>query len=122
TPWVRARFADTLVGFGAAATWPLVAYVTVNHRHETAGPVAAIRTLAAIGDDQAVKPLMEVLHSARDPEIAIAVIEALGSSGNPLAAPALRDSMRVADWRIRAKAATALGQVADTQALDVLAV
>ena len=29
-PWVRARFADTLVGFGTKATWPLVAYVRAN--------------------------------------------------------------------------------------------
>lgn len=121
TPWVRARFADTLIGFGSAATWPLVAYVTVNHRHETAGPVAAIRTLAAIGDDEAVKPLIEVLHAGADPEVAIAVIEALGHLENPMAAPVLRSATRDADWRIRAKAVTALGLLADTESLEDLA-
>src|SRR5690606_25959677 len=121
TPWVRARFADTLIGFGSAATWPLVAYVTVNHRHETAGPVAAIRTLAAIGDDEGVKPLIEVLHAGADPEVAIAVIEALGHLENPMAAPVLRSATRDADWRIRAKAVTALGLLADTESLEDLA-
>lgn len=120
TPWVRSRFADTLVGFGSAATGPLLAYVRINHRHETVGPVAAIRTLAVIGDDQAVRPLMELLGEA-DTEIRIAVIEALGLLANPLSAPALRSEARSADWRVRAKAATALGQLRDVDALDILA-
>ncbi|MFO7300172.1 MAG: HEAT repeat domain-containing protein [Actinomycetes bacterium] len=121
SPWVRARFADTLIGFGADATWPLVAYVMVNHRHETAGPVAAIRTLAAIGDAQAVKPLMDVLETATDTEVTIAALDALGSLGHPMAAPVMRTAATNPDWRIRAKVVTALGQVGDVGALEVLA-
>lgn len=121
TPWVRSRFADTLVGFGSAATGPLVAYVRINHRHETVGPVAAIRNLAAIGDDQAVRPLMELLGTDPATEVRIATIEALGLLANPMSAPALRAEARHADWRIRAKAATALGELRDTGSLDLLA-
>jgi HEAT repeat protein len=121
TPWVRARYSDTLVGFGADATWPLLAYVRVNHHFESEGPVAAIRTLAAIGDDQAAQPLIEVLRNASDPEVRLAAIEALGALGNLRAAPALRNQARSADWRIRAKALSALGDIGDHGSLDLMA-
>ena len=49
-PWVRARFADTLVGFGTKATWPLVAYIRVNLGHDgNRGVIEAIRVLGTIG-------------------------------------------------------------------------
>ena len=121
TPWVRARFADTLIGFGTDATWPLIAYVRVNHHFEREGPVAAIRALAALGDDQAAQPVIEVLRNASDPEIRIAAIEALGAFGSLRAAPALRNQVRSADWRIRAKAVTAIGEIGDAGSLDLLA-
>ncbi|MCI0677617.1 MAG: HEAT repeat domain-containing protein [Actinobacteria bacterium] len=121
TPWVRARFADTLLGFGSAATWPLLAYITVNHRFEREGPVAAIRTLAALGDDQATQTLIEVLHDATDPEVKIATVETLGALGSPRAVPVLRNQIRSPDWRIRAKTVTALGEIGDVGSLDLLA-
>jgi len=121
TPWVRSRFADTLVRFGRTATWPLVAYVKITHRFETEGPVTAIRTLATIGDDQAVKPLIEILAEATDPEIRIAAIEGLGLLAGPLAIRPLRLSAHDEDWRIRAKAVTALGEIGDPAAGPALA-
>jgi HEAT repeat protein len=121
TPWVRSRFADTLVGFGSKATWPLVAYIKVNHPFEIGGPAAAIRALATIGDDTAVRPLIGVLQQADDPEIQIATVEALGSLQGPLAVPVLHELSRSRDWRLRAKAATALGQIGLPASLPVLA-
>lgn len=117
TPWVRARFADTLIGFGREATWPLLAYLRINHRFEQAGAVSAISALASIGDDQAVEPLIELLEAAEDTEIKIATVEALGFIGGAVAAPALRNAFEHHDWRLRAKAATALGEVGDTFSL-----
>jgi HEAT repeat protein len=121
TPWVRSRFADTLVGFKQRATWPLVAYLKINHRFETDGPVSAIHTLATIGDDQAVRPLIELLAEARDPEIRIATVEALGALGVPLAIRPLRNVAKTDDWRVRAKAAAALGDIGDGAAAPTLA-
>lgn len=119
-PWVASRFADTLITFGRKATWPLIAYVRVNQRFESKGPALAIRTLAAIGDDEAVKPLMEVLDRATDPEIVIAAVETLGVLGSPLAGGRLEQAARSPDWRIRAKAAKALGDLGDPSAATVL--
>ncbi|MGD2103408.1 MAG: HEAT repeat domain-containing protein [Acidimicrobiia bacterium] len=121
TPWVRSRFADTLVRFDRAATWPLVAYVKINHRFETEGPVAAIRTLATIGDDQAVTPMIQILTEASDLEVRLAAIEALGILSGPLAIRPLRVVTRDDDWRIRAKAASALGEIGDLAAGPTLA-
>jgi HEAT repeat protein len=120
TPWVRARFADTLVNFGSKATWPLLAYIKVNQRFETSGPAAAIRTLATIGDDQAVKSLIELLDEAVDPEIQIATIEALGLLGNPVSIGSLKRANSDPDWRLRAKSATALGATADPTVIPTL--
>lgn len=120
TPWVRTRFAATLINFGAEATWPLLAYITVNHPFESAGPAAAIRTLGAIGDDQAVQPLIEVLHNATDPEVKLATIETLGALASPSAGPVLRIAARSADWRVRAKSMTALADIADIGSLGIL--
>jgi HEAT repeat protein len=97
-----------------------VAYIKVNHRFETYGPVAAIRALATIGDDTAVRPLIGVLEQADHPEIQIATVEALGSLKGPLAVPILHELSRSRDWRLRAKAATALGQVGMPTSLPVL--
>lgn len=120
TPWVRSRLADTLVSFGSKATWPLVAYIKVNHQFETTGPAAAIRALARIGDDTAVRPLIYVLEQADDPEIQIAAIETLGTLRGPLAVPILHELSRSLDWRLRAKAATALGEIGMPASLPVL--
>lgn len=120
SPWVRSRLMDALVSYGARATWPLIAYIRINHAHESAGPTAAIRTLATIGDHQAVEPLMDVLEESHDPEVMIAIVEALGVLASPTAWAALERSARSADWRIRAKAATALGEISNPAAIPTL--
>lgn len=120
TPWVRARFSDTLTAFGSTATWPLIAYVRINHRFETTGPALAIRTLAQIEDSQAVAPLLGILERADDLEIKIATIEALGYLANPEAEPALKSALDATAWELRAKAATALGQIGDPSSIPAL--
>jgi HEAT repeat protein len=121
-PWVRARFADTLVGFGTKATWPLVAYIRVNLGHdENQGVIEAIRVLGTIGDQEVGPTLAGVLRVASDPEVAIATIDALGVVGGPLAIRPLKYTFRHPDWRLRAKSATALAQIGDPSINPVLA-
>jgi HEAT repeat protein len=114
SPWVRSRFADTLVGFGAAAVWSLLAYVRVNHDHgENEAVVEAIRVLGTIGDRDVGPALTELLDRFEDPELLIATIEALGHIGGPLAVSPLIGFLRADDWRLRAKAAHSLGDIGD---------
>jgi len=120
TPWVRTRFEDTLLTFGSKATWPLVAYVRVNHKFDSSGPAAAIRTIGRIGDRDAVQSLIAILQSSQDPEIQIAAIEALGILGVPLAMPSLERTFLSDDWRLRAKTATALAMIAEREAIPIL--
>lgn len=120
TPWVRSRFADTLIGFGREATGPLVAYIRARHLGEDAGPALAIRTLAVIGDDGATPPLLSTLDEATRLEVLLAVIEALGVLANPLALPKLISTAGHDDWRVRAKTATALGEIGVPSALPEL--
>jgi HEAT repeat protein len=119
-PWVRSRFEDTLLSFGSKATWPLIAYIRVNHRFESPGSAAAIRTLANLGDRDAVTPLIDILGRASDIEIKLAAIETLGVLGVPLAFESLEKMFTAEDWRLRAKAATALAKVGDPRSLPAL--
>lgn len=120
TPWVRARFSDTLVGFGTVATWPLIAYIRINHRFESKGPVMALRTLAQIQDQQAVTPLLSILEESEDLEVEIAAIETLGELGNPEALLALLSRLDSERSELRAKAAAALGWLGEPNALQSL--
>ena len=121
-PWVRVRFADTLIGFGAKATWPLTAYIRVNLGHdENRGVIEAIRVLGTIGDREVGPTLAGVLRVSADPEVQLAAIDALGFVGGPLAIPPLDFALRSSDWRLRAKAATALGHIGDPSVSRVLA-
>jgi HEAT repeat protein len=121
-PWVRARFADTLVGFGPKATWPLVAYIraSLGHDHND-GVVEAVRVLGVIGDREVGPSLAGILRVATDPEVRIAAIEALGMVGGPLAIRPLKYTFRSPDWRLRAKSATSLGHIGDPSVNRVLA-
>jgi HEAT repeat protein len=113
-PWVRARFADTLVRFGARATWPLISYIQSNLRDDgNEGVVEAIRILGVIADRYAGLALADLVRTATDPEVQIAAIEALGAVGGPLAIRPLKQAFRSPDWRLRAKSATSLGQIGD---------
>lgn len=119
-PWVRARFSDTLTLYGPAATWPLLAYVRINHRYESVGPALALRTLAQIDDLQAVQPIIGILNDADDLEVEIAAIEALGDLGSPEAQSHLSERLDSPSWELRAKAATALGDIGDPASIELL--
>jgi len=119
-PWVSTRFSDTLVGYGTRATWPLLAYIRINHRFETEGAVLALRTLAQIQDDEAVGPLLGILAETSDLEVQIATVYALGEVGSPQALNALDSLLDSGEWALRAKAAGALGGLGDAAAIPRL--
>jgi HEAT repeat protein len=119
-PWVRARFSDTLTLYGPAATWPLLAYIKINHPYESVGPSLALRTLAQIDDLQAVQPIIEVLEEASLVEVEIAAVEALGDLGSPEARTHLTARLRAPQWELRAKAATSLGAIGDPSSIPDL--
>ncbi|HUG31795.1 MAG TPA: HEAT repeat domain-containing protein [Acidimicrobiia bacterium] len=119
-PWVRTRFSDTLVGYGTKATWPLLAYVRINHRFDSEGPALALRTIAQIQDDQAVTPLLEILARSPQFEVKLATIEALGDIGSPEALPDLEPLLDASEWEVRAKTAGALGGLGDPSAIPRL--
>lgn len=121
-PWVRSRFSDTLIGYGTKATWPLLAYVRINHGFEIEGPSLALRTIGQIHDDNAVAPLIEILAESNDLDIQVATIEALGEIANPEAEPALTGLLTSSEWQLRAKAASALGGLGDDEAIPGLLV
>lgn len=121
TPWVQARFAETLALFGRDAVWPLTAWVRVNHTHGgDTGVAEVIRILGIIGDSEVGPALAELLYSAEEPEIRIALIETLGLIGGPLALRPLRRMIQSADWRIRAKAASAFAKIGDPSINPIL--
>lgn len=121
TPWVRSRFADTLVGYGTEATWPLISYIRVNHRLAAAGVPSAVRILGTIGDAEAVPPLLDILEQSNEAEVQIAIVETLGQLGGPMAFDSVEKAARSEDWRLRAKAATALAFIGDESVLPTLA-
>ncbi len=121
TPWVRSRFSDALVHFGLTATWPLIAHIRVNHRLGLAHTPTAIRTLGIIGDPEAAEPLVELLEEATNPEVQIAIVEALGQIGAPIAFDPVEKAARSEDWRLRAKASTALATLGDASVVPTLA-
>jgi HEAT repeat protein len=121
SPWVRSRFADTLVGFGVGAAWSLLAYIRVNHDHgENEGVIEAIRVLGNIGERDVGPALGDLLGRFEDPELVIAAIEALGYIGGPLAVTPLLGFFQADDWRLRAKAAHSLGEIGDPLANPAL--
>jgi HEAT repeat protein len=121
TPWVRARFADTLLGFSSKASRPLLAYVEANHACEDpSGVIEVVRVLGAIGDREAGPALTAVLDESDNPEVEIALVSALGSIGGPLSIPSLVAALHSPDWRVRAKAATAFGEIGDPEVIPDL--
>ena len=120
TPWVRSRFSDSLVSYGDTATFPLLAYIATNHRLSTSGVPTAVRTLGAIGDPLAVRPMIELFEESDDLEVQIALVEALGQIGGPMELQPLEKAARSEDWRVRAKAATTLGAVGNLSILSTL--
>lgn len=121
SPWVRSRFADSLIEYGDMATWPLISYVRANGRFGAQGPATAVRTLASIGDPTAVEPLLVILDDVNEPEIQIAIVETLGMLGAPVAFDSVEKAARSEDWRLRAKAASALATLGDESVVPTLA-
>lgn len=117
---VRARFADSLVGFGTRATWPLLAYVRVNHRSEDAGPALALRTIGRLRELAATDSVLAVLAESPSLEVTIAAIEALGDISSPDATETLEMLLTDDRWEVRAKSATALGQVSASSSIPLL--
>lgn len=121
-PWVRARFGDSLAGFGARAAGPLMAYVRVNHvADDPTAVVQALETLAVIGDLSVGPQVAEVLDRTHNPEVEIAAVGALGSVGGSHVVATVCEALRSEDWRVRAKAATSLGAIGDPSVAPDLA-
>lgn len=119
---VRARFADSLVGFGTRATWPLLAYVRVNHRSEDAGPALALRTVGRLRELAAADSIHDILAESPSLEVTIAAIEALGDIASPDSARRLQSLLGDSRWQVSAKAAVALGKVSDPSSIPLLSV
>ena len=121
-PWVRARFADTLIGFRARASEPVMDYVAANHTGPRPDIVAElIRVLWSIGDTRVGPRLTQILVDSEDREVRIASVQALGSVGGALALPAVLAAYRSDDWQVASKAATSLGDIGDPNAIPDLA-
>lgn len=122
TPWVRSRFAEALALYGRDASWPLTAFVRVNHRHrDHPGVPEAVHILRRIGDNEVGPALAELLYTTEDVEVRLALIDALGEIGGPMALRPLRRMFLSDDWRVRAKTARAFADIGDTSALPILA-
>jgi HEAT repeat protein len=83
--------------------------------------VAACRALGAIGDRQAVPPLIQALGDRdRDRDVRAAACWALGQIGDPQAIPPLIQAL--GDWNsdVRVVACRALGAIGDRQAVPPL--
>ncbi len=114
SPWVQSRFAESLALFGRDAVWPLVAFIRVHHRHPKERSITEIiRILGIIGDTEVGPALAELLYTAEDVEVRIAIIDSLGLIGGPLALRPLRRMIQSEDWRVRAKTVKAFGLIGD---------
>lgn len=121
TLWVRSRFAESLALFGRDAVWPLTAFIRVHHNHpDDAGVTEIIRILGVIGDSEAGPALAELLYTAEEPEVKIAIVETLGLIGGPLALRPLRRVIQSDDWRLRAKTASAFAAIGDPSVNPIL--
>lgn len=120
-PAVRSNFADSLIGYGPVASWPLTAFVRDHHTDpDTTGVPEVARAIGQIGDLEVGPALAELIHSIENVEVCLAVIESLGEIGGPLALRPLRKMFVSSDWRIRAKTATALGNIGDPSVDPIL--
>ncbi len=122
SPWLVARLADILVEFGPAAIAPITAWlqaVPIDERHDEAVETVA-RTLGLIGDPSACPILIELLAAA-EPLVRTAAAGALGTAGTIDAVGPLIDVLdHDDDWRVRAKAASSLGELSDPRAAEPL--
>ncbi len=121
SPLVRSKFGDALIAFGTEASWPMVGFVRVHqHDDDTTGLPEIIRAIGRIGEREVGPALSELLHELENVEICLAIIESLGSIGGPRSLRPLRKTFCSDDWRIRAKAASAMGEIGDPSVNPIL--
>lgn len=114
-PWEAARMADALAGMGSVAVEPISRWISAARAREEAGGVVALgaRVLGLIGDPEAEDLLIELLGSDR-PEWRLAAASALQHTGSDKAVEPLLTALTDTDWMVRARAAVALGAMADS--------
>lgn len=114
-PWEAARMADALAEMGSIAVEPISRWVgTARAREEARGVVAlGARVLGLIGDPAAEALLIELLASDR-PGWRLAAASALEHTGSDKAVEPLLTALQDTDWQVRARAAVALGALADS--------
>jgi HEAT repeat protein len=81
----------------------------------------AAEALGKIGDDRAVKPLMDVLQRGTEyPEVRSRAVEALGQLKAAEAVEPLMESLTGMVWNVRYQAVIALGRIGDPAARDAV--
>jgi HEAT repeat protein len=116
-PWEAARMADALAEMGSIAVEPISRWIDAARAREKARGVVALgaRVLGLIGDPAAEALLIELLASDR-PGWRLAAASALQHTGSDKAVAPLLTALQDIDWQVRARAAVALGAVADSVA------
>lgn len=104
---IREQAVHSLVGMGAAAIDPLIAYVTGPFRH---GRNMAARSLGLIGDARAIPTLTRLLHD-EDEIVRSVAAWALGEIGDAAVIPHLISATRDQRQCVRNRAAASLQQL-----------
>ncbi len=114
--WSAIRIADILTDLGGDVAGELIdRYPTLN-RH---GRLAALDILARVHTIDSSSFLHERLTD-EDRDVRARAAHALGSIGDPAAAPALMARLEDAEWPVRAMAAKALGRIRHLPAIPAL--
>lgn len=114
-PWVSARIADQLIGYGPLAVDLLMENIRDEHGGrllDTATVGAVVRVLGLIGDLRAA-PAIEPLLDHPELEVRVAAAGALAHAGTPDSVPRLVDALGDTRWEVRARAASALATFSD---------
>ncbi len=101
------------------AVEPLCALLASPSRSRWSRQQAAT-ALGRIGDSRALQPLLTALAREREPRMSEALAEALGDLGDLKAIPALLQELKRGNAAVQANAATALGRLRATEAVDAL--
>lgn len=113
--WDAARMADALVEMGTDGVAPIREWIT-GRLAGTGAPVEmvshAARVLGLVADPAAEPTLVQMLRSD-EPEWRIAASSALEHTGGAEAREPLLSALDDREWRVRARAALALGAMAD---------
>ncbi len=82
--------------------------------------IEAARSLRIIGDNQAVEPLLQVLHNDSDPVLEHESVTTLGKLGDPRAVEPLISIVKNQNSAARGNAANALAELGDKRAIEPL--